>query len=149
MQEATEATSTVMVKAANPLGAILRRPVTIDSVVPWEGEGDGLRMSFDLERAASYEHVAAIQQLQTLGEIDGADAKVRAIIDVVVSLVLDARSVPGFEARGAGESLESFRARFGSYFSEAGAEVLMLGVFTEYAQKDMVPLAERRATFRP
>ncbi len=147
MHEPTEATSAVMVRTTNALGAILRRPVTIDSVVGWEG--DGLRMSFDLERAADYSQVAAIQQLQALAEIDGTDAKIRAIIDVVVSLILDARDVPGFDARGADESLDAFRARFSTYFSEAGADVLLLGVFTEYAEKDMVPLAERKANFRP
>ena len=144
------ATSAVMTRQQNLLAPILKRPVTIDVTIPWEEfESAPLQMSIDLTRCSKWEDVAAIQQLQALAELEDEPAKVGAVVDFVFSLVTDARGVPGFDSRGAGEPLESFRARFRDYFVEAEAEMMLVGVFGEYVSKELTPLASRRASFRP
>lgn len=139
-------TEAVMTRTENPLRAILRQPVTIETTVPWAE--DGLTMTFELSRPGNWGEISAIQQTQALAEIDGEEAKAEAIVGIVYKLILDAHGVPGFDPRREGESLESFRARFAVYFDEAEAGVMLLGVFSEFASKDVVALSERKAAFR-
>lgn len=136
----------VMTRAENPLRRILRQPVTIETTVPWAE--DGLTMTFDLSRPGNWGEISAIQQTQALAEIDGEEAKADSIVGIVYRLVVDARGVPGFDARREGESLADFRARFATYFDEAEAGVMLLGVFSEFASKDVVALSERKSSFR-
>lgn len=141
--------------AANPLGVLLRQGVMIDVTVPWGGEAvdgaepAGLTMAFTLARPGDWAELSAIQQMQALADVDGEAAKIGAIVESVCSLVTNAEGVPGFEGRRQGEPLTEFRVRFREYFTEAGADVLLVSVFGSYAEKEMVPLAARRAAFRP
>ena len=148
--EAKAATSAVMARQSNQLGEILRRPVWIDVSIPWEGdEGDGLSMAIQIARCASWSDVAALQQMQALGELDNEPTKVGGIVDFVCTNVTDSSGVPDFGGRRPGESVAEFRERFRAYFVEAEAEMLLLSVFAEYNAKEPVPLVARRATFRP
>lgn len=140
--EATESVAATR----TPLSQLLRRHTTIVTSIPWADKP--LEFEMDIARPTSWGEISAIQQTQALAEIDGAESKADAIVGIVYALVMDARGVPGFEARHEGEHLTEFRARFRSYFDESDAAVLLITVFGKFAEEEMVPLSQRKATFR-